>query len=463
MKLFDYQEEGVKFLRSKSGAILADEMGLGKTIQTIFALDEYGLIICPTTIKEDWAEAIAENIPDANIEIFNGKKKELYKEGIKNFWIINYDILDKRLEELIALRPEKAVFDEAHYIKNGSSKRGKASAKLCQAVPTVYLLTGTPVSNRPIEYFNLLKAVKHPIANNYYSYAKRYCGAFMQQMRGRQFLNVNGATNLIELHDKTKDVILRRTKSQVLNLPPKIRSIVRAEMSKEYQAQYATAWQNYYKFFRETVTPEDFETYDDYEKKVSNILMARHMIEIGKIQQITSLAKLDRIEADLLNIIEQGNRVIVFANYKETIAQLQARLTANKINFVTIDGSVAQEDRHAVVQAFQTNDEIKVFIGNMRTCREGITLTKASIVIFIDLDWDVTKHDQAEDRAHRIGQTGTVNVYYYAIKNTIDDRIIEVLTEKRIIIEQIIEGKTDRVKKTATTGDLLKSIYKHGA
>ena len=459
MKLFKHQEEGIVFLKEKAKAILADEMGLGKTIQAILASEGTTVVICPATLKlTPWAEEIAEQIPTANIEVINGKKTELYKKGTRNFFIVNYDVLNKYQNYILANLPDTAILDEAHYIKNTKSKRGKTAIKICEEVKRVYLLTGTPVANRPIEYFNLLRAIDHPLANNYYGYAKRYCGAFLREIRGRKFLDTNGATNLIELHDKTQDSVLRRTKDEVLDLPPKIRAIVPLEMSKEDKVKYASAWNNFLEYFNETVKPEDFKTVLEYDQKVKNINLARQMIEIQKCLQVVSLAKLDRLEQDIVNIVEQGNKAIIFTRYKETIKQIRARLEKNKIPNVSIDGSTSQEHRKDAVKLFQEDDRIKIFLGNLQACAVGITLTKATIVIFADLYWDITIHDQAEDRAHRIGQNGTVNIYYYAMKNTIDDKIIEILAKKRKIIDQVINGKVDKVRGSSGIADLLSAI-----
>lgn len=461
MQLFEHQKEGVKFLESRSGVILADEMGLGKTMQAIVASKGDTLIVCPTTLKTNWAREIEMALGKQSIKIYSGSKIEEYSRGVRNFWIINYDVLAKHLDALLALYPETLILDEAHYIKNNASARSKATLKLCDAISRVYLLTGTPVANRPIEYYNLLKAIKHPIARDYYGFAKRYCGAFRQELKGgRSFLNVSGASNLIELHEKTKDCMLRRTKDKVTNLPPKIRAIVPVEMTADFKKQYATAWQDYLKCFNQTVTADQFKTLKEYDEKVENTLMARHMIELQKLKQITSLAKIDRLEEDIKNILEQENKVIIFTQYKETMRQIRVRLIKNRIASVSIDGETPQSRRQEAVDIFQTNEKVKVFLGNIKACGVGITLTKASIVVFADLDWTVTSHDQAEDRAHRIGQAGTVNVYYYVIKGTVEDKIIELLTKKRETIAQIIEGKTNRVTNTSVASDLLKSLYK---
>lgn len=464
MKLFKHQEEGIKFLQERSKAILADEMGLGKTVQAIFASSGKTVIICPATLKlTPWAEEIAEQIPESNIVVINGKKQEIYKKGTRQFFIINYDVLDKYKNFILANFPDTVILDEAHYIKNTSSKRSKTAIKICEEAKNVYLLTGTPVANRPIEYFNLLKAIDHPLARNYYGYAKKYCGAYLRELRGHKFLDTSGATNLIELHDKTQWSVLRRTKAEVLDLPPKIRAIVPLEMPKEYKTQYMTAWDNFWQNFNDNTKLEDFKTVKEYNKKISNINLAKQMIEIQKCLQIVSLAKMDRIEQDIINIVEQGNKAIIFTRYRETIKQIRQRLEKNKISNVSIDGETSQEHRKDAVKLFQEDDRIKIFVGNLMACAVGITLTKATIVIFADLYWDVTIHDQAEDRAHRIGQNGTVNIYYYAMKNTIDDRIIQILTEKRKIINQVINGQVDKVKSSSGMADLLKGIKDHRA
>lgn len=461
MKLFKHQEEGIAFLQSRLKVILADEMGLGKTTQAIQASIGTTVVICPATLKlTPWAQEISEQVPGACIKIINGAKEELYKAGARTFYIVNYDVIDKNLNYIMTRYPETVILDEAHYIKNTTSKRAKAAIKICELPRLVFLLTGTPISNRPVEYFNLLKAIGHQLARNYFGYVKRYCGARDRFMRGRHFLDVSGATNLMELHERTKDVVLRRTKAEVLDLPPKIRAIVPLELDKKYKQEYAQVWDTFITNFRALVKPEDFDTLDQYNHKVENVNLARQMIEITKCLQVISKAKVDRLEEDLANIVEQGNKAIVFTRYKETLNEILGRLSKLGIPSVAIDGSTSQEHRKAAVDLFQTDDRIKIFVGNLMAAGVGITLTKATIVIFADLYWEPGILDQAEDRAHRIGQNGTVNIYYYAMRGTLDDRIIKILTRKREIINQVINGKVNKISNNSGITELFKDLGK---
>lgn len=461
--LFEHQKTGIEFLKQTRKAILADEMGLGKTRQAIIATKELtggGIVICPASLKINWAREIKQVDPNSSISILNSGKIEVYQGGVNNFWLIaNYDIIsreeNKRTIMEYLLRNGTLILDEAHYIKNTKSKRSKTAVELSRYSQNVFLLTGTPIMNRPIELFNLLKAIEHPLGNNWYGYALTYCGAFWQELRnGRRFLNVSGATNLDKLHQKIKPIYLRRTK-EVLGsqLPQKIITNVEVEITPEHKKKYKEAWKKYYEFMQEMLAEQEIDT-----EKMENIELAKHIIEIQKLKQVASESKIEAIINDAENIIEQGEKIIIFTQYSQTLHRLNILLSQKKIKTVTLSGENTSEERQQAVDDFQNNEEIKVFIGNIKAAGVGITLTKASQVIFADLEWTPALHDQAEDRAHRIGATKMVNVYYYIAKETIEEDIIKLLKKKDQIIKTILEGKESRAGNMSVAKELIRSL-----
>ncbi len=385
--------------------------------------------------------------PEDVVEIIQGGADPNLRDDVS--WIIvNYDVLDKHKELLTDMAANEVIgtmiLDEAHYIKDTRAIRTKAALQIASHVKQVYCLTGTPVMNRPIELFALLRAVKHPLAYKEgeavstlrKAYGKRYCGAYFHRLgfSGRGFWDESGATRLPELREVTKSVFLRRMKADVLDLPEKIVSIVPVEIGPEWRAKYDRAWDEYLAWL---------EAHPDENKDIGNVLSAQALIELGKLKQVCSQAKILRICEDIQNAVEQGQKVIVFSQFTATVEHIEATLRANKIRSVTLTGATQQDDRQHAVDAFQDPEsDFKVFIANIKAGGVGLTLTAASIVIFADMDWSPETHRQAEDRAHRIGQTGTVNVYYYIAENTIEEDIIDILTAKQETIGTLTGGET---------------------
>lgn len=467
-KLFEHQKTGIEFLKTKRKAILADEMGLGKTRQAIMAAgedsDESILVVCPASLKINWKREIQAVYEEDTIFIAQ-TGKDAIPEGYA-WYIINYDLLEKLKDQLMGLIEKKeigtGIFDEIHYIK-GKTIRAKASLEIAKNLERVYGLTGTPMLNRPIELYHPLKAIQHPLGLlSRKEYGVRYCGAYLRQLGfyGARFWDETGATNLGELRERLGDAMLRRTKKDALDLPAKIISKLDVEMTKEQRAEYESAWENYLQWVRE----------NQPEKDLGNILIAQQLVELGKLKQVCSRSKIKRVVDDVENAVQQGNKVIVFSSYTNTIHEIADGIRKIKIQkpgevrkdvkakAVTLTGADNQEQRQKAVDEFQNDEQVVAFVGNIKAAGVGLTLTKASIVIFADMDWSPEVHSQAEDRAHRIGQTETVNIYYYVCTDTIEEDIVEMLEEKKKVILEILEGKKDRVKAVAMGEEIIKKV-----
>ena len=332
LKLFPHQVTGIKFLQEKGRAILADEMGLGKTIQAICAAQESDgnvAVACPASVKINWAREIEGLRPKDDIIVISGRKVAQNAnlsatEGNKTWFIINYDVLEAWKDKIIAEKSIKTlILDESHYIK-GKTIRAKATIEVAKKIKNVYCLTGTPLMNRPIELFNQLRAIGHSLGSNRTVFAKRYCGAFyMQQMinnydgrkiilpqasayslnrgtwrPGFKFLNESGATNLEELREKIKGCMLRRTKEEVLDLPPKIIQTMETELDDEQRREYDSAWDMYIERIRAETD----------EQKMNNIIQAREIVELTKLKQVCSQSKIKRIADDVENAVDQGQK-----------------------------------------------------------------------------------------------------------------------------------------------------------
>lgn len=425
-----HQTEAIEKLASHNKYILADDMGLGKTTSTVIAALESGaervLIVCPASLKINWKREI-ENYTDKPISIIEGKKWES-----ADFVIINYDILKnfhdlKNKEESIILQEgfDLVVVDEAHYIQNVQAKRTKLINDIINSIGKVWLLTGTPMTSRPINYYNLLNLVESPVAYNWMAYVIRYCEGYQFNVGNRKVWNVNGSSNLLELRDRTKTHVLRRLKQDILDLPEKIITPVYLNLkSKDYEALMG----EYYDWME-----------DDREKKSLTVQFSMLM----KVRQVIAENKIKETCEIVENIIEQGKKVIVFTNFTDTLNRIVDHFGKKAVK---LDGKMTKTARQYSVDQFQENDKIKVFVGNLKAAGVGITLTKAEAVVMNDLSFVPSDHSQAEDRAYRYGQKSNVSVFYPIFENSIEGIIYDILSQKKNIFETVMgdnEGKGD--------------------
>lgn len=426
----EHQKEAIEKLASHKKYILADDMGLGKTTSTVIAAleskAERVLIVCPASLKINWKREI-ENYTDKSISIIEGKKWES-----ADFVIINYDILKnfhdlKNKEESIILQEgfDLVVVDEAHYIQNVQAKRTKLINDIINLIGKVWLLTGTPMTSRPINYYNLLNLVESPVAYNWMAYVIRYCEGYQFNVGNRKVWNVNGSSNLLELRDRTKTHVLRRLKEDILDLPDKIITPVYLNLkSKDYEALMG----EYYDWME-----------DDREKKSLTVQFSMLM----KVRQVIAENKIKETCEIVENIIEQGKKVIVFTNFTDTLNRIVDHFGKKAVK---LDGKMSKVARQHSVDQFQENDKIKVFVGNLKAAGVGITLTKAEAVVMNDLSFVPSDHSQAEDRAYRYGQKSNVSVFYPIFENSIEGIIYDILSQKKNIFETVMgdnEGKGD--------------------
>jgi SWI/SNF-related matrix-associated actin-dependent regulator 1 of chromatin subfamily A len=464
-KLYKHQEEGIKFLLSRNGCILADDMGLGKSIQSIIAALESGakkiLVVCPSSAKINWKREI--NTFCKETAIVEGKKWDEAK-----FTIINFDILKnfhtlvegrRQLteEEILALNRtlananfDLAIIDEAHNLKNNDSIRGKIIAELSvkHKIPKVWLLTGTPVANRPMDYFNLLKIIKSPLTENWKHFAVRYCGGkqFFKTLKSgqkKQIWITDGASNLEELANKTKNIILRRMKTDVMDMPDKVITPMYYELDTKGRRQYEELWEEYL----EKRLLEGKKN-GNLQKDLVELVLLRQFIAAQAIPYTIEMAE---------SAIEMGRKVIIFTNFNE-----EQEILARHFGKIAVrhNGSMTTSAKQKSVDDFQTKDKVKVFIGNEKSAGVAITLTEATVVIFNSFDWVPGNNEQAEDRAYRIGQKNDVNIYYQLFMDTISTRMWDILKNKTDIISVIMgDSKMTEDEKNEKMVEQLMNEY----
>lgn len=438
----DHQKLAIEKLVANERFILADDMGLGKTTSTVIASLESGskkiLVICPASLKINWYREI-QNYTDRSISIVEGKKWES-----ADFVIVNYDIIknfhdSENLENSVIVKEnfDLVIIDEAHYIQNKKAARTQLCNDVANKIGKVWLLTGTPLTSRPINYFNLLELVDSPVAQNWMAYVRRYCDGFQFRAGNRKIWNVNGASNLEELRDRTQHTILRRLKEEILDLPDKIITPI-----------YLNLKSDTYK----TLMGEYFDWYRNNEESKS---LALQFSKLMKVRQIISQEKIKNTIEIANSSIDQEKKVIIFTNFTDTLNQF---VDYFKKDCVYLDGSCTKNQRQDAVDRFQNDDKVKVFVGNLKAAGVGITLTAAEVVIMNDLSFVPSDHSQAEDRAYRIGQNKGVSIYYPIFENTIEGKIYDILSRKKNIFETVMG---DNIDTGTVAEEILNLITEH--
>ena len=432
--LFPHQIEGVAFLLGRRRAILADDMGLGKTRQAIVALrhvapDGPYLVVCPASVKRNWSREIEIADPDSSTHVI---ERNVTATENPDWVIVNYDILQKHIDALSERPWAGLVFDEAHYLKNHRSARSRLARKLADQArkqgaldPAVYLLTGTPLTNRPRDLFVLLQLVGHPLGRSFLSFAKRYCAAEKNDF-GWQ---TGGASNVEELTVQLHGVMLRRSKDHVLALPPKLRTWLPLEVPK------GTGVGDMKKAVALLVGHDKVAPNSDINQWR---LRGRLLHAITRARQAVAAAKVSATIDFVTGAIDQGEKVIVFSCFEEPMNRLSHHFQRSA---VVVTGQTPAARRQSLVDQFQTDETVRVYLANIVAGGIGTNLTAATQVVFNDLDWVPANHWQAEDRAYRIGQTRTVNVTYMIASNTIDDFVQGVLERKGALVNAVVEGK----------------------
>ena len=437
----NHQKEAIQKLVENKKFILADDMGLGKTTSTIIAALETGakkvLIICPATLKINWKREI-ENYSDKTIFIAEGKNFSTDAD----FVITNYDIIKnfhdpkkKDESQVLTANFDLVIVDEAHYIKNATAQRTKLINDIVKKTERLWLLTGTPMTSRPMDYFNLLSLVDSPVAKNWMAYAIRYCAGYQFNVGGRKVWNVTGASNLEELRDRTLGLTLRRLKENVLDLPDKIITPVYLRLKSK---QYEEVMGEYYDWYDKN--PEESKSLTVQFSKLTKV---RQIIADEKIAQTIEIAE---------NIIEQDKKVIIFCNFTDSLNKITEHFGKSAVK---LDGSMSKPERQHSVDQFQENPKVKVFVGNIKAAGVGITLTAAEAVIMNDLSFLPSDHAQSEDRAYRYGQKNNVLVYYPIFENTIEGVIYDILNNKKQVIATVMG---DNMNPADAAEEILKRI-----
>ena len=431
--LRDYQVDSLNWFETLDylgfGGILADEMGLGKTIQTIAFLlnkkDKKTLIVTPTSLIHNWKSEFEKFAPSLSVGISHGLKKDRLGiiKNINDFNVIltTYGSLRNDIEEYEKLEFDYCIIDEAQNIKNplasstDAVKAIKASNK--------FALTGTPIENNLMELWSIFDFI---MPGYLYSLTK-FNAIFIK--------DVSQVENLKRM---IKPFILRRTKEQVIKeLPPKIEKEFYVEMGKTQRNTYGIYVEEIKRKLEEKKDVKNKITIFSYLTKLRQLCLDPSIIVEGYKGKS---AKTDTCLEIIKDYIEKDNKILVFSQFTSVLKNIGKKLNKNKINFYYLDGSTPAKNRITLVDSFNNNEEIKVFLISLKAGGTGLNLTSANTVIHFDPWWNPSVQNQASDRAHRIGQKQVVEVIKLISKGTIEEKIMELQQKKSELIHDMLDG-----------------------
>jgi len=456
-KLLNFQKEGLDFLLKSSGnALLADEMGLGKTVQTLsyVATEKQTfpvLVVAPLVTLNNWEREISKFLkkksrngrlvesesPTSTI-IRTGKSKEL---PVTDFYIINYELLYKRLSDLSKLNIKTIVCDEVHNLRSKTTQKYKAVKKLA-ALPSLSYrigLSGTPIFNRGSEIWPIVDILRPGLLGSFKEFCEYFCYV---NDKGKAIVLENKRASL--RNELQKHVMLRRKKSDVLKeLKDKVRykEVIDAD-AEYYFEELGKIWTK--------LEGEQKDAETAFDKSAS------YQRAIQSERQIAGIAKLPHVINFVKNIMEIEESVVVFCHHKVIHTLLHERL--QEFSPVSIIGGQSDNFRQDQIDKFQKG-ESKLMIAGLRAGNVGINLTRAKYVIFAELDWSPAIHRQAEDRLHRIGQKNTVFAYYLIGKDTLDDHVANILVDKSYEIDTIMDETSDTYENKDKAELILAQIH----
>lgn len=451
-ELYPYQKVGVEFLVASGGrAIVADAPGLGKTAQALGLIKHQGykrtLVVCPASVKFAWASEV-EKWTRLSSQVIDSKTDLAKIDPEINIWIINYDILKKHHAQLSKIRFDCIVGDECQLIKSTAAIRTKAFRNISREINSIVLLSGTPLLSRPSELFSLLNIIDQKTWNNWYEFARKYCAAHQT----RWGLDTSGASNIEELHARIRRYFIRRDKTEVLKeLPPKTFINVPVQLDKDIAREYDMAANNLATYLREYSGKQP--------AAIAKAMAAEKLTQLNVLRQLNAIGKVSTAIELVESILDAGEKVLVFCSFVEPLETLKTHF---KEKSVILTGKTQVVERGEIVNKFQKDPNVQVFLGGIRSAGVGITLTAASNVIFLDYSWNPADHQQAQDRVHRPGQIAeSVNIYQLVAMNTIDEDLKEILDNKQDIFDQVIDGKVGESMASDAMASAVKRVLKN--
>lgn len=448
-ELYPYQKIGVEFIiNAKGRAILAEEMGLGKTLESLAYVAHEGfkrvLVVCPASVKYAWHNEVKRWTHLKPHVITSQSDPKEFQQIDVNIFIINPGILKKFFPILQLMRFDVLIGDEAHEFKSITSQRTKLMRILSVNAPRVVFLSGTPFLNRPNELYTLLDMLEPKRWGSWMDFTRSFC----QGHQGRFGWDSSGVSNVEKLKLKIAPLFIRRMKKDVLTeLPDKIRTSIPVELDREKQKEYDLAMEDFKRYLKEVK--------GKHPAQIMKAMQAEKFVRLGELRQITTQGKTSALKELVENIVATGEKVVVFSCYNTPLRELAAEY-GERASVIMGDTPILERQR--MVDRFQNDPDVKVFLGGIKSAGSGITLTAASNVVFLDFSWTPADHAQAQDRCHRISQKNVVNVYSLYAKGTIDEKMVSLLDMKERIFKRILEEGVQGELEDSTINELLKEI-----
>ena len=469
--LYRFQKQGIIFgIKKFSRLLIADEMGVGKTVQAIglsslYQKDWPVLVICPSSLKFAWRDEItmwlSEILDKDDVQVIKHSKHE-FKEG-KKYYVISYDLSVRMVEKIIEKKFNYIIADEAHYLKSRTAKRTLSLTPILQRAKRVVLLTGTPILAKPMEIFPLLHILRPDKFKGFKEFGSRYCDPKILRFG---VIDWSGSANSRELNSILNRLMIRRLKKDVLSqLPPKKRQKIEISTDSKVIKKLKILMEKSSKKFEQLlgtqieldklgINIDDLKTEKEKEKEEKNDKNEKDeedtiLNKFNKAYSLTGEAKLPGIRDYVNYLVDNSCKFLIFAHHSDILDSIEDVIISDKIGYIRIDGKVPVEKRQELVNKFQTDEECLVAILSITACATGLTLTKASTVVFAELHFTPSIMIQAEDRAHRIGQdAGCVNIHYLVGADTLDVLLFRKLNEKQNIVSTTLDNKSKDLNVT---------------
>jgi len=431
----DFQNVGIDFMAARKTALLADDMGLGKTIQVAGLIDRKRpkrvLVLTLSSLKINWFRELSEWVKkDYKYQILFKVKDIL--ESDAEIIIVNYDLLiyPEIFKQLMSLQYDYLILDEAHNLSNMDAKRTKkvlSNDGLIRNAKHTYALTGTPVRNRPKDFYVMLKVMAPQVIEPYTSYeayAIRYCGAFMNSYG---VLEDKGSSNIEELNEKLSDFMLRRTKEEVLTeLPPLIEKTVLLETTDE---------------IADVLAEEErlHEEANDFNPDSELGIQATIRRQLGE-------AKLNQVYEYIENLLQTEQKIVIFAYHRTVINAIRKRFAGHTVRCVL--GGITAKMKQFEVDLFVKDYNSRLFVGQITAAGFGVDgLQKVcNHVVFAEIDWVPGNLEQARDRVRRMGQTKPVMAHYLVVPDTLEDNMLKSVISKSKVITRLLSNTQNKRK-----------------
>jgi SNF2 family DNA or RNA helicase len=451
--LRDYQKEGINwfyFLRKyRFGGILADDMGLGKTLQALSLIemnkvkDKPSIVICPKTLLFNWEDEALKFFPNMKTLVISGapteRQAQLAKIKKVDLVITSYPAVKRDQLEYDKLKFNYCFLDEAQYIKNHKTQNAKAVRKINADYRLA--LTGTPLENSVSEIWSLFEFLMPGFLGTQHSFAEKFERPIMKEADSKA---------LEALRKKTACFILRRTKEKVLKeLPAKIQQVSHCQLGSEQNILYQEILKNVKNDLAEVVAEKGFAKSQIHIlaglTKLRQVCNHPVLLLKDKNHKKYASAKLELFSQLVNEIVSAGKKVLVFSQFTQMLDILAKELEAQEIGYHYLSGKT--NNRKELVQDFNHNEKIPVFLISLKAGGTGLNLTSADNVIIFDPWWNPSVENQAIDRAHRIGQKNSVNVYRLIVKGTIEEKIVALQNKKKSLFDNMIGESNDLFKK----------------